>query len=190
MIASCAYVAVMRFGLPVLAFLMICAAPVAAQEEGASMRSFSVIRLLERPEYVGPPAVCPGSSPQDDPTRVICTASLYQARVSLARLLGDEEIERRFTLRFTASAEWINWVRGTKALVATRPFEDKGTEGHFAYWWNWENQEGRFCEGEEFVAKSPAPLRDFYREGKVITAPEDDEEWSAGYSYVCVRAPG
>ena len=30
-------------------------------------------------------------------------------------------------------------------MVATRPFDDNGTEGNFAFWWEKRKQTGEFC---------------------------------------------
>jgi hypothetical protein len=38
-------------------------------------------------------------------------------------------------------------------LVVTRPFDDRGTTGHFAVWWHLPEADGDFCVAAETVAE-------------------------------------
>lgn len=91
---------------------------------------------------IGLPARCPGSTGEES-EQDICIAELYEGRAVLVRHLLGPRIRRHERVRLTAHAR--RWRAGTRMLVATQPFDDRGTTGHFAFWWHMPEADGDFC---------------------------------------------
>jgi hypothetical protein len=91
---------------------------------------------------IGLPARCPGST-EEDSANDICFAELYEGRAIVVRHLIGPRIRRHERVRLTAHAR--RWQGGTRMLVVTWPFDDRGTTGHFATWWHLPEADGDFC---------------------------------------------
>ncbi len=161
-----------------LAFLPLLAAPAAAQKANeAADRSFVLVRLTSSAEMIGFPAVCPGSSPEEDQSQIICMAELYEADVRVIRHLGGPEVGPTLRVRFTAHSFHAVWRRGVTFALGTFPFEDQGNSGHFAFFWDWE-RDGEMCQAEDNLDDVPGPLRAFYQSGPTRMTGENEESWS------------
>lgn len=100
---------------------------------------------------IGFPRRCPGSTEEVPPEDEICHAELYQGQVRVVRHLSGPRIGRPGLVRLTAHAR--NWRPGTRMLVVSRPFEDRGTTGQFAFWWDLPKDEQDFCIAVEDLAR-------------------------------------
>jgi hypothetical protein len=109
--------------------------------------------IVEFPQgvpVIGVPARCPGAT-DDDSEEDICIAELYEGRAIVARHLSGPRITRHERVRLTAHAR--RWPGGTRMLVVTRPFNDRGTTGQFAFWWHLPEPDGDFCVGAETLTQ-------------------------------------
>ncbi len=153
--------------------------------------SYLLVQLTGKAKMIGYPAVCPGSSPDEDQSEIICLAELYEAPAHVLQHLGGAPTERRLTIRFTAHSFHAVWQKDVRFLLGVVPFEDKGATGHFAYFWDWEGDTGEFCRGANELDDLEAPIRDFYRSGRVRKASARDDDWERGWEIACVKGrPG
>jgi hypothetical protein len=167
--------------------LLLASAPARAIEGSAPDPSSLLVKISKPAKMIGYPAVCPGSSPEENQEEILCMAELYEAKVRVLRHLGGTVTERYLTIRFTAHSFHAVWRKNVRFLLMVTPFEDKGNRGHFAYYWDWENEEREFCIGaDEIDALDPSPLKSLYAAGKKKTANPDDQSWSEGSKIVCV----
>ena len=189
---------ILRLVLLVTALLLgSVAAPAFAeqgQEAGQSketdaelVSSFVLVRLSGDAKMIGYPAVCPGTSPQEDQSQILCMAELYEAPVRVIRHLGGPRTDRALTIRFTAHSFYAVWRKDVRFLLSVVPFEDKGSTGHFAWQWDWENENGEFCKGTDALDDFPEAIGDFYRSGRVRKASRRDTDWETGYEIACVQ---
>lgn len=141
-----------RFAWPFLALAALpCAAPAATQ--GPAPATEPTVMIVEFPRgvpMIGFPRRCPGST-EDEPLDEICLAEMYEGRGLVVRHLSGPHIRRHDRVRLTAHAR--RWPGGTRMLVATRPFDDRGTTGHFAFWWHLPEPDGDFCIGAQNLAE-------------------------------------
>lgn len=128
--------------------------PVEAINAWQYMTPSIMIVEFERPaRYIGEPQVCPGASPDDDPAEVLCMASLYQERARVLRHLAGPRLPARIRLR-TTTHSFVGLLRpGNAIVVEVTPFNDNGTEGYFASWWQSEDEWGRICLDEDTIAE-------------------------------------
>jgi hypothetical protein len=146
-----------------------------------------LVEVTSPAEFIGFPTVCPGTSPDENQEEIICMAELYEARVKVLRHLGGATTKRRLTIRFTAHSFSAVWQRKVRFLIVAAPFEDKGSTGHFALDWDWEDKNGLFCRDEDdALQEDNLPLKRLYatRPAKVVAA--DTEGWSEGSRIICV----
>lgn len=166
---------------------LCCSATVFAQVHSAESPSTLLVRVESAAKFIGFPQVCPGSTPDDSEEDAICLAELYEAKVKVLRHVGGTPTQKNLTVRFTAHSYHAVWRREARFLIVVAPFEDKGRHGHFASFWDWENNEGRFCEEQETIAQMGAiPLARLYAKGSRLVVQRDNDEWSAGSRIVCV----
>jgi hypothetical protein len=113
---------------------------------------------------IGSPARCPGAPAEEDAEDSICLAELYEGRVRVVRHISGPRVRMGTRVRMTAHAR--RWPPGTRMLVATVPFNDRGTTGRFAFWWDMPEERGDFCEPAEDVARwQEGPLRRAFEAG-------------------------
>lgn len=167
--------------------LVFAAAPALAQEEAPPPRSYLLVELLGPAKMIGYPAVCPGSSPDEDQSQLICMAELYEAPARVIQHLGGAQTEKRLNIRFTAHSFFAVWQKDVRFLLSVIPFEDKGRTGHFAYSWEWENDRGEFCIDAKHLDDLEPAFRDFYAAGRIRKARARDEDWERGYMIACAK---
>jgi hypothetical protein len=166
------------------ALLATAGEPVRAQALDQPEPSFVFAQIDQPARMIGYPAVCPGSSPEEDQSEVICLAELYEADVRVLRHLDGPETGDTLRVRFTAHSFSAVWREDVRFLLGLVPFEDQGNTGHFAWFWDWES-DGELCEGEDNLADQPAAVRSFYESGPTRTTTENDEDWSEGLLLRC-----
>jgi hypothetical protein len=122
---------------------LLWAAPVPAQPQPSSAGpTMMIVEFPRGVPVIGLPARCPGST-EEDSAHDICFAELYEGRAIVVRHLLGPRLRRHERVRLTAHAQ--RWRGGTRMLVVTRPFDDRGTTGHFAFWWHLPEVDGDFC---------------------------------------------
>jgi hypothetical protein len=120
--------------------------------------SIMVVEFPRGVPMIGFPAHCPGSPPDADPAEEICLAELYQGRIRVVRHISGPRVAMGSRLRLTAHAR--GWPGGTRMLVATVPFDDRGTRGQFAFFWEMPEENGDYCHGEDHLEEwEDGPLR-------------------------------
>ena len=161
-------------------------APVQAQAVEPEPSSL-LVEVTSPAKFVGFPAVCPGTSPDENQEEIVCVGELYEARVKVLRHLGGAPTKRRLTIRFTAHSFSAVWQRNVRFLIVAAPFEDNGSAGHFALDWDWEDEEGLFCRDEDDVIQEEAsPLKRLYAARPVKVASSDIDDWPDGSRIICV----
>ncbi|MEP5509683.1 MAG: hypothetical protein ABJP70_09460 [Erythrobacter sp.] len=157
------------------------------EAEAAPEQSLLLVELLGPAKMIGFPAVCPGSSPEDDQSDMICLAELYEAPARVIKTLDGVKTKRRLNIRFTAHSAYVVWKKDRRFVLSVVPFEDEGRTGHFAWFWDYEEENGEFCVGNEGLENADASIRDFYRSGHVRKASRRDENWEHGYEIACTQ---
>ena len=146
-----------------------------------------LVELLGNAKFVGFPAVCPGTLPEDNQDEVICLAELYEVPVRVIRPLGGVRTAKRLTIRFTAHSFHAVWRKHSRFLLDIVPFEDKGRRGHFAWYWDWPDDNGRFCQDSGSVENIRSePIRKLYLTRRAQIVPRDSDDWSKGSAIHCV----
>jgi hypothetical protein len=166
----------------------LVAAGDAPTDNAASEDSTLLVELRDNARMIGLPAVCPGSSPDENQEEIICLAELYEVPVRVLRHIDGAPTPRRLNVRFTAHSFHAVWRRNVRFLLIVRPFEDKGRTGHFAWFWDWENDEGRFCKTAEEVGHyEEFTVSRVYRSRKGRLIKRETEEWAEGAVVHCVK---
>ncbi len=165
----------------------VTAAPIASPALPADA-SYLLVQLTGKVKWIGYPAVCPGSSPDEDQSGSICVAELFEAPARVIQHLGGAQTERRLTIRFTAHSFRRVWDKNVRFLLGVVPFDDKGATGHFAYFWHWEDGEGEFCRDTYELNDFAPPIRDFYRSGRIRKATARDDDLERGREIVCAKS--
>ncbi len=144
-------------GLMALAALLL-AVPAAAQEADPVVEpTLAVIEFTRAAPFIGVPANCGEGGD-------ICFTELYQGQATTVRHVSGDELPRRFTLRLPGHAMRIS--RGARMLVFVQPFEDQGTQGYFAQWWDQERFDGLYCVTLEQLERFPdGPVRTAFENG-------------------------
>ena len=124
--------------------------------EPAPEPTLMIVEFTSGAPMIGFPAHCPGAPPDEPASESICLAEVYQGPVRVVRHLSGPRLGRRSLVRLTAHAR--RWRAGTRMIVATRPFEDQGTTGQFAVWWQSPEADGDFCMTEEDLAQGGDPV--------------------------------
>ena len=112
--------------------------------------SLAIVEFPQGARFIGFPKRCPGSTDDDVGEGDICLAELYEGRALTIRHLSGPRLRWRERLRLTAHAR--NWRAGTRMMVLTIPFNDRGTTGNFAYWWDLPNDGDDYCLSTEELA--------------------------------------
>jgi len=117
---------------------LLLAANMAPGQEVAAAPAVAepTVMIVEFPRgarFIGFPQRCPGSTEEVPPEDELCTAELYEGWVRVVRHLSGPRITGRQRLRLTAHAR--HWRSGARLMVLTWPFDDRGTRGNFAPWW-------------------------------------------------------
>lgn len=154
--------------------------------------SLLLVEVVRPARYIGTPRIC--EEPDENGEMPICFMKIYEADVRVLRRWDGPDIGHRATIRFTAHSFHAVWQRGVRFILATRPFEDRGRSGHFANYWDWENEDGRFCKEDDSIARfDHPPLQQVYERGSLRTIPHDTDDWSEGSVIRCItgteRAP-
>jgi hypothetical protein len=139
-------------GALLLALAAQSGTPAATQSQASPTEP--TIMIVEFPRgvpVIGLPARCPGSTEEEALENDICIAELYEGRAVVVRHLLGPRIRRHEPVRLTAHAR--RWPGGTRMLVVTRPFEDRGRTGQFAFWWHLPEADGDFCVAAETLAE-------------------------------------
>lgn len=142
--------------------------------------SYLLVEIINPPKMIGIPKSCL------DPD-VSCLMELYEAPVRVIDHLGGAPTNRRLNIRFTAHSFHSVWKKDRRFLLSVFPFEDNGREGHFAFNWDWENENQEFCIEEDGLADTVEPIRKFYRSGRTFVTGEDDPDWYEGIRVRCVK---
>lgn len=170
--------------------LALCSALAFASVQARAVESEPSTLLVEvtsPAKFVGFPAVCPGTSPDENQEEIVCVGELYEARVKVLRHLGGAPTKHRLTIRFTAHSFSAVWQRHVRFLIVAGPFEDNGSAGHFALDWDWEDEDGLFCREEDDVLQEEAsPLKRLYAARPVKVASSDFADWPEGSRIICV----
>ncbi len=116
----------------------------------ATEPTMMIVEFTRGAPMIGFPRRCPGSTEEVPPENEICLAELYQGRVRVVRHLSGPRLGRHALVRLTAHAR--GWRPGTRMIVATRPFEDQGTTGQFAIWWDLPKDDRDYCLATEDLA--------------------------------------
>lgn len=179
---------VSRFGIAAIAFSIgFISSPTKADAIVAPDASSLLVQITKPAKMIGYPAVCPGSSPEENQDEILCLAELYEAKVRVLRHLGGPKTVRHLTIRFTAHSFHAVWRKNVRFLLIVKPFEDKGNPGHFAHYWDWENEQRKFCKATDDVADwDAAPLKALYAAGKRRLTDENDDDWSENVEILCV----
>jgi hypothetical protein len=180
-----------RFWISAIVFLLGCNAlpehAVHAADAVQADASSLLVQISRPAKMIGFPAVCPGSSPEDKQDELICLAELYEAKVRVLRHLGGPETARYLTIRFTAHSFHAVWRKNVRFLLVVTPFEDKGNRGHFASYWDWENEQRKFCKATNDIADwNAVPMKALFAAGKRRITDADDEDWSENIEILCV----
>lgn len=154
--------------------------------------SLLLVEVVRPARYIGTPRIC--EEPDENGEMPICMMELYEADVRVLRRWHGPDIGQRVTIRFTAHSFRVVWQSGVRFILATRPFEDQGRSGHFANYWDWEDDGGRFCKDADTIARfDHPPLQQVYERGRLRTVPHDTDGWSRGSVIRCItgteRAP-
>ncbi len=178
------------FAMALFALFVPLSPPVWAEEQAISVRpepSTLLVRVTKTARMIGYPAVCPGTDPADAHEDDICMAELYEAKAHVLKNLGGPETVRDLTIRFTAHSFHVVWHKDVRFLLVVSPFEDKGAKGHFASYWDWENESGEFCRDSDAVLKEDwEPLMRAFSAGKKHITKADDTHWSLGTEVICI----
>jgi hypothetical protein len=173
-----------------LGMALILLAPVTAFAETIEKPGPStlIVRLTSSAKMIGFPAVCPGTTPEEMNPDDICMAELYEARVRVLRNLGGTQTPRDLTIRFTAHSFHIVWQKGVRFLLVVSPFEDKGAKGHFAQYWDWEDENGQFCKDLSSHEKGDwEPIKRAYALGKTRIVKKANKNWNEGAQIICIN---
>jgi hypothetical protein len=170
-------------------WLGFAAAPVTAESfVGQREPTTVLVELLGNARMIGFPAVCPGSRPEDNQDDIICLAEMYEAPARVLRHIGGSEVPRRLNVRFTAHSFHAVWDKHVRFLLIVAPFEDKGRTGHFAQYWDWENERGFFCKDAAWLSReSDSYVKRLYLSRPARCVPVDTEDWSAGSMIHCIK---
>ena len=171
-----------------LAFLIFASnAALSGRAESATEPSTLLVQIVSPAKSIGFPAVCPGTSAEENQQDILCMAELYEARVKVLRHLGGAPTERILTMRFTAHSFHAAWKRSVRFILVASPFDDKGARGHFASYWDWEDDMGQFCIDQNAAAKQDwEPLKRLYARGTKRVIRIENDQWSKGSAIVCV----
>jgi hypothetical protein len=129
-----------------IAALLLAATMAPGQAVGAQTASEPTIMIVEFPRgarFIGFPRRCPGSTEEVLPEDELCLAELYEGWARVVRHLSGPRVTGRQRLRLTGHAR--RWGSGTRMLVLTWPFDDRGTRGNFAAWWDEPAQGDDYC---------------------------------------------
>ena len=96
----------------------------------------SVLIVEFEPSYVGIPVGC--ENPE-----TICLAELYEGPMRVLQHLSGPSIQSGQILRYSRHGQYIK--PRVRLVVAVRPFEDNGTKGYFAFWWERPVEPGKYC---------------------------------------------
>lgn len=147
-----------------------------------------LVELLGDAKMIGYPAVCPGSSPDESQDDIICMAELYEAPARVLRHIGGDKTPRRLNIRFTAHSFHAVWDKRVRFLLVVAPFEDKGRSGHFAHYWDWENEHGLFCQSTDMVERiGDSYVQRLYQTRPARQVESDTDDWSAGSLIHCIK---
>jgi hypothetical protein len=146
-----------------------------AAEPAKPMDSQPTVMIVEfEPKYVGMPVSCGDPDEEGNPT--ICLAELYEGPVRVLRHLSGPAIPSGQILRYSHHGQFIN--PRIRLIVAARPFEDKGTKGYFAFWWDRPTEPGSYCVTDEELERWPnGPVRKVFLAGQFrhFRPPDYDE---------------
>jgi hypothetical protein len=109
-----------------------------------------IVEFPRGTRFIGFPKHCPGST-DDTEDDEVCLAELYEGPAFVVRHLSGPPVRRGERLRLTAHSR--NWPAGTRMLVLTRPFDDQGTTGNFAIWWQLPDEDDNYCQTTESLAE-------------------------------------
>jgi hypothetical protein len=182
--------ALLRF----FAFSLICfvvpASSVWAEDQANSAPpepSTLLVSVTKAAKMIGYPAVCPGSSEDENQDEIICMAELYEARVHVLNNLGGPQTERDLTIRFTAHSFHAVWQKDVRFFLVVSRFEDKGATGYFAFRWDWEDEQGQFCEEPNYVnSEEIEPIKRAFVLGKVRIIGKDNDHYTQGSKLICI----
>ncbi len=128
------------------ALLALAAAPANPAPSEVALPPFTPTVMIveyEKPvRYLGQPASCAND---------ICLMELYEEHAQRIKHISGPVIPRRFLLRTTSHSMYVLLRPGSRIIVAVSDFEDKGTVGKFAYWWQPEDEHRRICLTEEQI---------------------------------------
>ena len=120
---------------------LLLAAPAIGQDAGpeaasTEQRTLAVVEFTRVAPFICIPVGCAEAE--------LCMTELYEGQATTVRLVAGDPLPRRFTLRYPAHANTSH--PGRRMLVYLRPFEDQGTHGYFADWWELDQRfDGLFC---------------------------------------------
>ena len=143
----------MRLAAALMIALALQGNAATAQAQAAAPAPEPSLMIVEFPfgaKFIGFPKRCPGST-EEDSDDDICIAELYEGPAQTVRHISGPPIRRRVRLRLTAHAR--NWPAGTRMMVLTIPFNDKGKTGNFAYWWDLPTDGVDYCMDTETLAR-------------------------------------
>jgi hypothetical protein len=147
-----------------------------------------LVELLGNAKMIGFPASCPGTSLEEEQSEILCMAELYEAPARVLRRIDGAPTPRRLNIRFTAHSFHAVWDKHVRFLLVVRPFEDKGRRGHFAWYWDWENENGRFCKTAEEVSHYDGlAISRLYRSRKGRLIKRETDDWAEGAFVHCVK---
>lgn len=175
-----------------LSLIMAALASPALAQSGEPQPSDTIstavlVELSEHARQIGYPAVCPGSSPDEDQSEMLCFAELYEVRARVIRNLGGAELPYRVTIRFTAHSFHAVWRKQRRMLLIVAPFDDKGRKGHFAHYWDWQDESGRFCQAATDIARwQDSPIKRLYLSVPGRPVLKDSKDWTKGMILHCV----
>jgi hypothetical protein len=147
--------------------------------------SLMLAQVVNPARMIGTPRIC--TEPDENGEIPICFMELYEADMLVLRQWSGPPIPRRVRIRFTAHSFHAVWRRDVRFILRTQPFTDQGLSGHFAFYWDWEDDRGRFCEGTEDLSRPEyESLRPIYAHGRRITVQRDNAEDNAGAQITCI----
>ena len=163
----------MAFGLMAVAAVVQASSANTAALEPTVM----IVEFVDRPEYVGQPAAC------SDEEGSICFAELHEGRIRILRRLTGPPIPSGQLLRLISHHLPI---LSPIMIVATRPFEDKGTTGNFALRWEPLVAPGTHCVSDEDYRSWSAddPLRRAFSAAK--TRHFRPANWDEAADFRCI----